>query len=107
MKLRTGRESNKGLISAILKTCYKKAISKDTFFELLNECGLKTYERGNKTTGIIYDTQKYRFNKFGFTQDRIEDLEKSIKRKDELSKLRESKTDKSIIKSMEFNGPGS
>jgi len=108
MKLRTGRESNKDLISAILKTCYRKAISKQTFYELLNECGLKTYERGSKTNGIIYANQKYRFNKFGFTYERIQELDQSRNRKNEISRLRENKAEKSIEKDTEneIDGPG-
>ena len=101
MKLRTGRESNKDLISAILKTCYIKAISQQTFFELLNESGLKTYDRSNKTTGILYENQKYRFNKFGFTQDRLNELEQSRFRKNELGKLRESGVEKSLEKDID------
>jgi hypothetical protein len=101
MKLRTGRESNKDLISAKLKTCYKKAISQQTFFELLNESGLKTYDRSNKTTGILYENQKYRFNKFGFTQDRLNELEQYRIRKNELGKLRESGVEKSLEKDIE------
>lgn len=104
MKLRTGRESNKDLLSAMLKTCYKKAISKDTFYELLKECGLKTYDRSGRTTGIMYENQKYRFNKFGFTDDRLNELEQSRNRKNELERLREKKVEKTIEKDFEIEG---
>lgn len=73
-KLRTGRDTEKEKLIGMLKTCYKKANSKDTFFQLLNECGLKTYERGGKTTGIIFGKNKFRLNRIGYTEERIEQL---------------------------------
>jgi len=91
MKLRTGRESNKDLISAMLKTCYKKANSIQTFYLLLKECGLKTYDRSGKTTGIIHGNMKYRFNKFGYTNERLNYLERSNIRNQELTTLRDKK----------------
>lgn len=103
MKLRTGRESNKDLISGMLKTCYKKANSKESFYELLKECGLKTYDRSGKTTGIMHENQKYRFNKFGFTNDRLNELEQSKSRKNELGKLRENKAERTIQKGYSLN----
>jgi hypothetical protein len=53
IKLRTGRETDKEQLIGILKTCYKKANSKESLFQLLRECKVAMYERGGKTSGII------------------------------------------------------
>jgi hypothetical protein len=102
MNLRTGRESQKELLSVMLKTCYKKANSIETFYDLLKDCGLKTYDRGGKTTGLLYENQKYRFNKFGYTTDRLNYLDRPKDRKNELRKVRENKSEKSKEKDVEM-----
>lgn len=90
-RLRTGRETTKEYINAILKTCFKKADSIDTFYALIKECGLETYERSNKITGIRYHNQKFRFSKLGFSQERTQILEKSVERRIHLTILKENK----------------
>ena len=50
-KRRRGRHTDKEQILGILEDCFKKSVLKSTFFELLKLSGLKTYERGGKTTG--------------------------------------------------------
>ncbi len=90
-KLRTGRETNKEKIIGMLKTCYKKATSKETFLHLLKECNLKTYDRGGITTGLVFNNQKFRFKRLGFTEERFQELEVSGKRRNELGKLRDTK----------------
>lgn len=90
-KLRTGRQSDKELLIGMLKTCYKKANSRETFFQLLNEVNLKTYERGGKTTGIIFNDQKFRLNRLGYTEERIMDLDGGFKRGRELNRFRGEK----------------
>jgi len=90
-KLRTGRDTEKELIIGMLKTCYKMAISKEDFFLKLKECGLETYERSEKIAGIKKGNMKFRFNRLGFTEQRIEDLNKSFNRVKELSASRENK----------------
>lgn len=75
-KKRTGRETEKELLIGTLKTCYKKAISKADFYLKLKECGLETYERNGKITGIKKANIKYRFSRLGFTDTRINDLSK-------------------------------
>lgn len=88
-KLRTGRTTEKEQIIGILKTCYKAANSKCDFFEKLNECGLKTYIRGGKTTGVIFGNHKFRLNRIGFTEERLEELNRTFKRGKEINKTRE------------------
>ncbi len=90
-KLRTGRDSEKELLIGMLKTCYKMAVSKEDFFLKLKECGLETYERSGKITGIKKGIIKFRFTRLGFTEQRIEDLNKFADREKELSERRASK----------------
>jgi hypothetical protein len=84
-KLRTGRQTDKEQVLATLKTCYKKANSKETFFELLHESDLKTYERTGQTTGVVFNGQKFRFNRLGFTEERFERLERIENRQKNLT----------------------
>lgn len=94
-KQRTGRATDKERIAVMLKTFYKSAASKIDFFNQLNENGLETYIRGNKTTGIVYEGKKFRFKGLGFTEKSIEDLDIPMKRQEDLNKMRE-KSGKSI-----------
>jgi hypothetical protein len=96
LKKRTGRASNKELLIGMLKTCYKKAISKDDFFLKIRESGLITYIRGGKVYGIVYSAKRYRFSTVGFTEERINELNKSISREKEMGKIRQDSKDKII-----------
>ena len=51
---RTGRATDKELVIGMLKTAYKNAVSKNDFYNKLKECGLSTYIRGGRISGIIY-----------------------------------------------------
>lgn len=90
-KLRTGRATEKEQLIGILKTCYKKANSKESFFELLKECKLKIYERGGKISGVYFANKKFRFKRIGFSEERLEELNKSFNRGKELGVAREKK----------------
>ena len=90
-KLRTGRETEKEQVIGMLKTCYKKAISKNDFYLLLKESGLETYERSGKISGVKKGNIKFRFNRLGFIEQRIEELNKSFNRGKELTASREAK----------------
>ena len=87
-KLRTGRQTDKEKILAILEGCFKKSVSKNTFFELLKQRGLKTYDRSGRTTGILYNNQKFRLGRLGFSDDRFTTLEQSDNRGKELRNMR-------------------
>jgi hypothetical protein len=100
IKLRTGRETDKEQLIGMLKTCYKKANSKDTFFHLLRECKLVPYERGGKTSGIIFKNKKFRLKGLGFTQQRLEELDNSLIRKNELNKIRQNTKEKNPEREM-------
>ena len=91
LKFRTGRETEKERLLGMLKSCYKKAESKDRFFGLLNECGLETYERGGNITGVIYGDYKFRFKRLGYSDERLNDLNKAKKRTRELRVSRKIK----------------
>lgn len=88
-KLRTGRATEKEQITGMLKTCYKASNSKDDFYKKLNECGLKTYIRSGKTTGVVFGNHKFRLNRLGFTEERLEELNRTFKRGKEINKTRE------------------
>ncbi|CAN5355357.1 hypothetical protein BH11BAC1_BH11BAC1_23090 [soil metagenome] len=87
-KLRTGRESDKEKIIEVLKTCFKKANSKETYFTILQDSNLKMYERKGEVTGIVFNGQKYRFKSLGFTKNKFEILEKTEKRENSIYGIR-------------------
>jgi hypothetical protein len=67
-----------------LCNCFKDSSSKDDLLKKLKELGIKTYERGGKTTGLLFGNHKFRFNRLGFTEEKFEELNKSFKRGKEL-----------------------
>ncbi len=88
LKTRTRKETQKDLITAKLKTCYKMANSKKDFFEKLEESGLKLYKRAGRVTGVISNNVKHRFKRLGFNEDRLGELNKEQKRGNELGEIR-------------------
>ncbi len=94
-KLRTGRESDREHLSAVILGCYKKARSIDNFLKLLRENNLITYERSGKTTGIIFNGKKFRFKGLGFTQEQFRGLERVSERENSLSENRKAELEKS------------
>lgn len=82
------REKDKQQLLGMLKTCYKKSISKETFVNLAKESGIGTYRKNNDIGGVVYNRRKYSLNKLGFTQSRFEDLERMNQRMQELSEIR-------------------
>ena len=89
-KLRTGKQSDKETLISILDSCYKKANSKEMFLDLLHNNGIKTYKRAEQTTGVLYKGSKFRFNRLGYTKDRLEHLQKISNRDQLLANSRES-----------------
>jgi hypothetical protein len=90
-KKRTGRETDKEQLIGMLKTYYKKSNSRETFFQLINDSNLQTYDRSGITTGVIFNKQKFRFRRLGFTDERLHELEFFGRRKNDLGRLREKK----------------
>ncbi len=82
---RTGRATDKELVIGMLKTAYKNAVSKNDFYNKLKECGLSTYIRGGRISGIIYCERKFRLNRLGFTDERLEELNRTLIRQKEIS----------------------
>lgn len=78
----------------MLKTCYKKAISKENFFELLKDCDLETYTRNGVITGVVFCNLKFRFKRLGFSEERIQDLDIGMKRGREIQKVRQERKNK-------------
>jgi len=93
---RTGRATDKEQVIGMLKTCYKKANSKEDFFDMLKVTGLKPYVRGGRISGVIFSERKFRLKTLGFTENRIEELEKALKHSKELGKLREKTKERTI-----------
>jgi hypothetical protein len=87
LKLRTGRESQKDKLSAILKTCYKKARSPESFYELLKGLEAIPYLRGGKISGVVFGGRKFRLKRLGFSEERILELD----REKSLEKLRKKR----------------
>lgn len=96
MKLQTGRETDKEKVIAIIESCYKRANSRENFFELLNGSVLKPYERGGKISGVICGKRKFRLKRLGFTEEKIVELDKLLERKKELIQTREKQKEKNI-----------
>lgn len=90
LKQRTGRETQKEQLMGMLKTCYKKAESKEDFYNKLRECGINTYERGGKISGVVFDETKHRFKGLGYEEKFIESLDKITYRGKELGEVRGS-----------------
>jgi hypothetical protein len=88
--LRTERQTDKEELLAIFNMCYKKAVSKESFLELLQNCNLKTYQRNEKITGVVFNGQKFRFNRLGFPNEKFENLEQRGIREKNLSEMRKS-----------------
>ena len=101
-KRRTGRETNKNQILVILQTSYKNALSKKQFFESLNLSDVSTYSRNGKVTGVVYKGRKFRFSRLGFTEERLNGLDKSLNRNRELEALRNRSKDKTIKKQRHY-----
>lgn len=96
IKRRAGRETGKEQLIGILKSCYKKADSKESFLQLLKESGLNTYDRSGKATGIFHNNYKFRFNRLGFTEERFAGLTKSANRVSGLRETRNKNNSKSL-----------
>jgi len=96
VKLRTGRESGKEHLISVLNSCYTKAKSKESFFQLLKQSGLTTYERGGKMTGVVHDNYKFRFSRLGFSEEQFEDLNRMEEREVGLKKARNKMPEKRI-----------
>lgn len=99
IKRRTGRATDKEQVLGMLKDCYHRAISKEDFFEMVEECGLKIYERGGRISGVVMNGRKFRLKRMGVEEERLDELEVGMKRGKEIEKLRTVK-EKNINRSI-------
>jgi predicted DNA-binding protein (MmcQ/YjbR family) len=88
-KLRTGKQTKREEVIALIKSCSLNTSSQEEFFARLKACKLQHYERGGRITGIVYDEKKYRFKRLGIDLAHVISTEK--KRKRELGKSRNKK----------------
>jgi len=95
-RLRTGRATDKEQVIGMLKTCYKKANSRDTFFEMLKESGLSTYVRGGRISGVVFSDRKFRLKTLGFTEERLQELDRTLKQSKEMNRVRGITKEKEI-----------
>ena len=102
-KARTGRATDKEQLIGMLKTCYKKSESKNEFYEYMKECGLQEYIRGGRISGIVFNNKKYRLKTLGFTEERLQMLDKSINRENELKNIRSKEKNKTKDKNISRN----
>ena len=87
-KLRTGRATKKESIIELIGNCLNISNSKEEFFKRLKDSNLDTYERSGKITGVIVDNMKFRFNRLGFPNERLEELNITESRGRALSEVR-------------------
>ncbi|MFA6922883.1 MAG: relaxase/mobilization nuclease domain-containing protein [Bacteroidales bacterium] len=95
-KERTGRASGKEKLKVMLNTCYKKANSKSEFYKNLKDSGLQAYIRGGRISGIVFNEKKYRLKTLGFTEEKLQGLDKSLGREKEISEIRKKSKEKII-----------
>lgn len=96
LKRRTGLNTNKESLIGLLKTSYKQAHSQEDFLCRIKESGVSTYFRNGKLTGVIHNNQKHRLGRLGFTAERLEELNISVKRGKDLNELRKKSRGKNI-----------
>lgn len=63
---------------------------------MLKESGLLTYVRGRRISAVIYGERNFRLKSLGFTEERLQGLEKTLKRTRELSEKRGETKEKEI-----------
>jgi len=97
VKLRTARASKLDLLIEQLESCYRDSSSLQDFYHRIEQSGMKTYERSGKLTGVIVENLKFRFNRLGFTPDRLQELERTRAREHEMGEVR-GKARKTIIR---------
>lgn len=79
-KRRTGKQSRREAVIALIKSCTLNTPSQEEFFARLQGCKLQTYVRGGRIYGVTDGEYKYRFKTIGIDLDRIGIPEKTITR---------------------------
>ena len=91
LKKRTGKQSDKDIVRAILQECYQKSESKGNFFNRIAEQGIELYKYIEKTNGIKFNSRKFRFKSLKISEKQIELLQKNYDRLAELKDIRQQK----------------
>lgn len=91
LKMRTDRTTDKDQLLEIMKVCYKKASSMESFYKLLEENKITTYERAGKLTGVVFNKTKFRLKRLGLekTQEQllsVSKINRSLRRDFTISK---------------------
>lgn len=71
LKMKTDRATDKDQLLVIMKVCYKKANSLESFYKLLEENKVSTYERNGKLTGVVFNKTKFRLKRLSFVEPMI------------------------------------
>lgn len=86
--MRTGKHSEKQQLQLDIAKVYDKAKSSNLFFKLLKEKGLQLYKRNNKVVGI-QKKRKWRFKTLGYSIEKIQLLDKNIKKANRLEQIKQ------------------
>ncbi len=81
LKMRTDRATDKDQLLEIIKVCYKKASTLESFYKLLEEKKVTTYERAGKLIGVVYNKAKFRFSRLEIPEAQMNYLERKVYRK--------------------------
>ena len=96
-KHREERSQLKGHLMATVHECFEKALTQQSFLELLRDHELHHYERSGKPAGIEYEGMKFRFSRL-LENDQFEslpaDLSEEQKVLEELRLIREQRQEK-------------
>lgn len=91
VKRRTGKPSQKEVVSKKLQECYLDSTSRDDFFRRILEAGFELYTYRNKVNGILFKGRKFRFRTLNITDNQMALLEKNAPRIEELKKIMKQK----------------
>ncbi len=80
MKLRTGKKTTREEVIDLVSSFVAAATSQEDAHMRLHTSNLQMYQRGNKTSGIIYKGKKYRFKSLGFDLQKIGVPEKEVRK---------------------------
>ena len=94
-KKRTGKNTDKEILTDVLKEHFNTAKSFDKFCTIIEKKGFELYKYRDKVNGIIYNNRKYRFKTLGFGADLFCERQQII---DEFKELQPGTKDISIEK---------
>jgi hypothetical protein len=87
--VQTNRQTKKQDLLSVLDRICGTAKSKEEFFKQLQEEGHQVYFRNGREQGIIVEDVKFRFNRLGFDEERLNGLDQSKYLLREMEELRQ------------------